>query len=74
MFLVTTTFIMWYWIIVGILALAVALIHAGIENMGAFDLEDFFDAFFGELGWLFTLIVLALGGIVFAFIAWILLY
>ena len=71
MFLVTTTFIMWYWIIVGIIALAVALIHAGIENMGAFDLEDFFDAFFGELGWLFTLIVLALGGIVFAFIAWI---
>ena len=71
MFLVTTTFIIWYWIIVGIIALVVALIHAGIDNMGAFDLEDFFDAFFGGLGWLITLIVLALGGIVFAFIAWI---
>lgn len=71
MFLVTSTFIMWYWIIVGIIALIVALIHAGIENDGEFDLEDFFDAFFGELGWLFTLIVLAIGGIVFGFIvAW----
>ena len=71
MFFITSTFIIWYWIIVGIIALVVALIHAGIDNMGSFDIDDFFDSFFGESGWVFTLIALAIGGLVFAFIVWI---
>ncbi len=70
MFFVTSTFVIWYWIIVGIIALLVAIIHAGIDNMGTFDLSDFLDSFLGELGWLFTLIVFAIGGLVFGFIAW----
>ena len=71
MILATTTFIMWYWIIVGIIALLAALIHVGIEEGGSFDLEDFFDDFFGEYAWVTFVIVLALGGIVFGFVAWI---
>lgn len=71
MFLVTTTFIIWYWVIVGIVTLVALLIHAGIDNMGAFDTLDFFDTFFASFGWLTMLIVLSIGGIVYGFITWI---
>ena len=68
MYLVSSTFSMWYWIVVGVIALVAVLIHAGIDNDGAFDLEDFFDTFFGEGGWITLLVILGLGGLVYAFI------
>ena len=34
-------------------------------------MEDFFDTFFGEFGWVTVLVVLGFGGIVFGFIEWI---
>ncbi len=71
MILVTSNFIMWYWIIVGIVALVALLIHTAIAEGGSFDLEDLFDDIFDEYGWVTFLAVLGLGGIVFGFIAWV---
>ena len=69
--MLSTTGIIWFWVITGIVAIIGALIHSFIEDCDFFDLEDFFDVFFCDFGWAVFLGILALGGVIFWCLQWI---
>ncbi|MDY6367306.1 MAG: hypothetical protein SPL13_02165 [Clostridia bacterium] len=60
-----------FWIIVGVVAIIALLIHTYISEAGIDDIEDVFECFIGDGGWITVLIVLGIGAIIFGFVFWI---